>query len=207
MKERPQPVLGKIVKSNAHTDYVCQIYGLNEYDPVPEPEQYALGTFVKIELAPGEQGAPYLVGLIYDTVLLNPEFGRLGPRLSPESELISFTPDYLSERAVLVGITAIGRVRANGEPIQGVPRLAAKNDALVRGISPEEIVHFHTATRKLDLAYLPLLVKLDNSLAYHLGRIVLLRLMDLLPDYRDALDVLEDDLGWLTQIGPLGGVQ
>ena len=206
MKERPQPILGKVVKSNAHTDYVCQIYGLNEIDPVPEPEQYALGTFVKLELADGEQ-PPYLVGLIYDTVLLNPDFNRLGPRLSSERELMTFAPDYLSERAVLVGITAIGRVRANDEPIQGVPRLAVKSDALVRGMSVDEIVRFHTSGRKVDLSYLPLLVKLDNALAYHLGRIVLLRLMEMLPEYREALDVLEDDLGWLTQISPLGGVQ
>jgi hypothetical protein len=50
-------------------------------------------------------------------------------------------------------------------------------------------------------------VRIDNPLAYHLARIVLLRLMDLLPAYRAELDVLEDDLGWQTQIGPLGGLQ
>jgi len=199
-------VLGKVVKSNSHTDYVCQVYGLNEFDPAPEPENYALGTFVKIDLADGSSPA-YLVGLIYDTVLLNPDFGRLGPRLSSESELTMFAPDYLNERAVLLGITAIGRVKASGEVVQGVPRLAARSDALVREMTREEIVHFHTGSGQLDLSYLPVLVRIDNPLAYHLARIVLLRLMQLLPVYRAELDVLEDDLGWQTQIGPLGGMQ
>lgn len=197
--------LGKIVKSNGHTDYVCQVYGRHEFDPVPEPENYALGTFVSIELSGA--GSGYLIGLIYDTVLLNPEFGRLGPRLSTEAELVRFTPDYLEERATLIGITAIGRLDASGAIMQGVPRLAANSDALVAQLDSDAVRHFHTASGGVDLSYLPLLLRRDNPLAYHLARIVLDRLMALLPDHQTELDVLADDLGWLSQIGPMGGGQ
>lgn len=197
--------LGKVVKSNAHTDYVCQVYGQNEFDPVPQVESYALGTFVRIELGENS-GSGQLIGLIYDTVLLNPDFGRLGPRLSPESELTLFAPDYLNERAILVGITAIGRIKPDDEIFQGVPLLAANGDAQVIQMSDEEIKAFHVYDGALHLDYLPLLVQMDNPLALHIGWIVLKVLAKLMPEYATELAVLSDDLLWRTQIGPLGGM-
>jgi hypothetical protein len=197
--------LGKIVKSNSHVDYVCQVFGKNEFDPVPPVESYGLGTFVRIEL--GENRASgQLIGLIYDTVLLNPEFGRLGPRLSPESELTLFTPDYLNERATLVGITAIGRIKPDGEAFQGVPLLAATGDAQVITLTDDEIVAFHLDDGGFHLDYLPLLVQMDNPLARHIGWTVLKVLGKLMPEYATELAVLSDDLQWRTQIGPLGGM-
>jgi len=197
--------LGKIVKSNSHTDYICQVYGRNEFDPAPGVENYALGTFVRIELEAGKAGA--LVGLIYDTVLLNPDFGRLGPRLSPETELALFTPDYLNERAILVGITAIGRFKPDGDVFQGVPLLAANSDAQVVQMTGDEIRAFHVFDGMLHLDYLPLLAHMDHPLALHLGWIVLKMLGRLMPEYAVELAVLSDDLLWRTQIGPLGGMQ
>ncbi|MBN1966316.1 MAG: hypothetical protein JW910_16830 [Anaerolineae bacterium] len=196
--------LGKIVKSNAHTDYVCQIYGAGETDPVPGPESYALGTFVSVDL----RSAGHLVGLVYDTVLLNPDFGRLGPRLSPETELAVFSPDYLSERAVLAGVTVIGHVGADGTVTQGVPLLAATGDALVEHMDPAQVRAFHRAPDGLNLSYLPLLVRGGNPLplAQHLAQAVLAQLSDLLPEHQATLDVLADDLRWRSQIGPMGGV-
>ena len=196
--------LGKIVKSNAHTDYVCQIYGTNEVADVPEAENYALGTFVSVALKNANAG--YLVGLIYDTVLLNPDFGRLGPRLSSESELTLFTPDYVNERAVLVGVTAIGRVTAAGEVRQGVPLLAGNNDARVYEMDDRQIRQFHLKGQSLNLTYLPVLLQQDNPLATHLGRVVLERLTPLMPEYEAELAVLADDLAWRGQIGPMGGL-
>ena len=68
--------IGKIVKSNTQVDYVCQINNPGEYVVCPSPQDYAFGTFVRVEL-PGEND--YLVGLIYNTTLMNPEYGSLGP--------------------------------------------------------------------------------------------------------------------------------
>ncbi len=198
--------LGKIVKSNAHTDYVCQIYGKHEVKEVPQAAHYALGTFVSIDL--GGEGAGHLVGLIYDTVLLNPDFGRLGPRLSPETELTVFTPDYLNERAVLVGISAIGWVDGAGRAYQGVPPFAATSDAQVRQMAEDQIRAFHQRVGEGDeiqVTYLPILIQQRNPLTYHLARAVLERLRVLLPAHRDTLAVLVDDLVWLTQISPMGG--
>ena len=87
--------LGKLIKSNSHIDYVCQIYGPGEVEAPPAPADYAFGTFVSIPL---DNAANDLIGLIYDTQLFNPDFGNLGPRLSPVPDLAAFSPDYLAEK-------------------------------------------------------------------------------------------------------------
>ena len=196
--------LGKVVKSNAHTDYVCQVYGRKEVPEVPQVDNYAFGTFVKIEL----DGFGHLVGLVYDTVLLNPEFGKLGPRLSPEAELAIFTPDYLNERAILLGITAIGRMDGD-RVLQSIPRLAASADAQVYTMTDDEIRRFHNGGADgLNLTYLPTLIHRqgDNAMIYHLARVALEQLKALLPEYAATLNVLADDLMWRTQINPMGGM-
>ena len=48
--------LGKIVKSNSHNDYVCQIDGPGDVPAHPAAEDYAFGTFARIELE--ESGPP-----------------------------------------------------------------------------------------------------------------------------------------------------
>lgn len=195
--------LGKIVKSNSHTDYVCQIYGPGEVEHPPAREDYAFGTFVRVELG----GDRWLVGVIYDTALFNPEFGRLGPRLSPEPELAVFSPDYLSEKAVLVGIVAVGMMTGDGRVIQGVPPLAANTDALVERMTEEEIRAFHQGEPAPRLDYAPLLLSLRTPLAPHLLRAIIARLSALFPEQAPLLALLENDLAWKAQIGPLGGAR
>ena len=195
--------IGKLVKSNSHTDYVCQVYGSGEVETPPAREDYAFGTFVRVEL--GEDH--WLIGIIYDTMLFNPDFGRLGPRLSPEPELAVFSPDYLNEKATLVGIAAVGMMDATGSVVQGVPSLAASTDALVDRMTDDQARTFHQGNSTPQLAYAPLLLAQGSPLALPLLQTVIARLMALLPDQVDLLTVLQDDLAWKAQVGPLGGAQ
>ncbi len=61
--------IGKIVKSNTHIDYICQIYGPNEDKYTPEPIDYSFGTFVSIKLENTNGGVDRLIGVIYNTLL------------------------------------------------------------------------------------------------------------------------------------------
>src|SRR5438067_2493136 len=120
----PPLALGKIVRSESHVRYTCQIYGPGETATPPEPADFAFGSFVRLpvrmyptapDVAPlvpaahgngmrapisdaliprisgqiGHPGAPsasleradlapaapaWAVGLIYDTLLVNPSF-------------------------------------------------------------------------------------------------------------------------------------
>jgi hypothetical protein len=202
--------IGKIVKSNTHVDYVCQVYGPGEIlDPPPSPEDYAFGTFVRVGLSTdtdqGDPGGNYLVGLIYSTILMNPEFGNLGPRLSPPADLEVFSPDYLSEQATLVGVAAVGQVTAGGTH-QGVPQLAATVGAEVMSMEANEVRAFHTPTlgEGLALAYAPLLLAQGDPLVPHLLLSVINQLDGLFPDQNRQLAVLRGNLAWKTVVAPVG---
>jgi hypothetical protein len=199
--------IGKLVRSNSHTDYICQIYRSGETEATPTPVDYAFGCFVRIPLASAQNG---LIGLIYDTILLNPEFGNLGPRLSPTSDLAVFSPDYLAEKVTLIGITAIGMLASDGTVTHGVPPLAAQIDALVEPMDDDAIRRFHRpagGSQGVRIGYAPLLLGLGSPLARHLLLNVVDRLTILFPDQAAHLSVLRGELAWQTVIGPVGGVR
>jgi len=196
--------IGKLVKSNSHTDYVCQVYGLGEIESPPAPADHAFGIFVRIPLGEGDG---HLVGIVYDTVLLNPEFGNLGPRLSPAPDLAVFSPDYLAEKVTLVGITAVGTLAPDGTAAHGVPPLAAQIDALVEHMDDDAIRRFHRSPsgNYVMLGYAPLLLAQGSPLSRHLLLHVVDRLMALFPDQEAHLSVLRGELAWQAVIGPVGG--
>jgi len=195
--------IGKLVKSNTHTDYVCQIYGPGEIETLPAPADYAFGNFVRMPLS---SGSGQLVGVIYDTMLLNPDFGNLGPRLSPPSDLAVFSPDYLAEKITLVGITAVGMISPAGVSNHGIPPLAAQIDTLVERMDDAAVRVFHqTPSGNVQVGYAPLLLASGSSLAGQLLLRVLAHLEQLFPAQSSPLAVLRNELAWQTTIGPLGG--
>ena len=192
-------IIGKIVTSNAHTDYVCQIYGPGEIDPLPQAPDYAFGTFVAIEL----DADAMLVGVIYNTLLVNPDYGNLGPRLSPREETEIFTPDYLSETATLVGIVALGWFDGMGAARQGVPPLAAGVNAPVRRLDDGEVRRFHgAAAGKLALRYMPFLMQQGNPLLPPLMVNIVDRLAMLFPEQDQQLAVVRNNLAWRNVVQP-----
>src|SRR5438045_9438905 len=89
--------IGKIVKSDSHINYVCQIYGPREVEVEPGPADYAFGRFVRVAvrsalvdapdtriveraLAKSHEPAPYAVGVIYAANLPHPRLGSMRPR-------------------------------------------------------------------------------------------------------------------------------
>src|SRR6266516_3987189 len=141
--------IGKIVKSDSHINYVCQIYGSREVEVEHGLSDYAFGCFVRVAVRSGlsddpnarldlalgksQESITYAIGVIYDTILLNPAFGSLGPRLSNETQVELFSPDYISEKAVLIYVMVLGmmeqRVHPGGQAeflstMHGVPLLS-----------------------------------------------------------------------------------
>jgi hypothetical protein len=199
--------IGKIVKSNTHIDYVCQVYGPGEMVAQPHPTDYAFGEFVAIEFtsAQANGNATTLIGIIYNTLLLNPEFGNLGPRLSPRGEQEIFTPDYLNETAILVGIIAVGWCDPQGRWRQGVPNLAAEVDAPVRQLSDAELEHFHRdEDGRLALRYAAVLLGMKNPLVTQLLINVIDRLVGIFPDQCGQLNVMRNNLAWKSIVQPAG---
>jgi len=192
--------IGKIVSSVSHIDYMCQIHGPGETEETPQPTDYGFGAFVAIQRPEGGM----LVGVIYNTTLMNPEYGNLGPRLSPQEDLAVFSPDYLAEKAVVIGIYVLGAVEASGKVQQGVPVVAAGIDALVRRLSGEEVAAFHTSGSGLRLAYLPMLAAMSSPLAPYLVLQIIDQLGHLFPHEAQRLAVLGSNLAWKSRVEPIG---
>ena len=96
--------IAKIVKSNSHVDYVGRVIDALDASEPPRPGDYGFAQFVSIPLVDETE----VVGVIYNTLLANPEYGSFGPRLSSHDELKVLSPDYLNEQGVLVGILLLG---------------------------------------------------------------------------------------------------
>jgi len=192
--------IGRIVSSTSHIDYVCQIYGPGETEEPPKPEDYGFGTFVAIQRSEGG----CLVGVIYNTTLMNPEYGNLGPRLSPQEDLAIFSPDYLAEKATVVAIYVLGTIETTGKTEQSVPVVAANIDARVRRLTQEEIASFHDWNGRLRLAYLPMLTAMNHPLASHLALQVIEQLCDLFPQETQRLAIVSGNLAWKSRVQPIG---
>lgn len=231
--------LGKIVRSESHVRYTCQIYSAGEIATPPKPADFAFGAFVRMPLrmestrtplAPGSRnGAPaprdlasthattWAVGLIYDTILVNPAFGSLGPRLSSADQLPLFSPDYLNERAVLVSILLLGTMSAsaNGETrvAQGVPPVAPDLGAVVAPLSESDVRAFHHfadggapggAQPYLHMGYLPHAIALDNPLLPLAMLRTVERLEILCPENSALLTIVKRNLAWRLKVEATG---
>lgn len=203
MNSKSSTPIGKIVKSNTHIDYVCQVYNLGETPMPPQSDDYSFGSFVSIQLETG--AGERLIGVIYNTLLMNPDFGNLGPRLSPRQDLEIFSPDYLAEAATLVGIIALGWQQADGTFQQGVPMLAATVNNEVRQLSTEELINFHRESNgQVRLRYASLLLSMNNPLIPQLLINLVDQLSQLFPDQTRQLAVMRNNLAWKSIVQPVG---
>jgi len=226
--------IGKIVGSESHVRYTCQIFGPGEVATPPDPSTYAFGGFVRMplrtalasdvatlephlgagirsdSLAPAEAQTAWAVGFIYDTILVNPAFGTLGPRLSSDEQLAIFSPDYLAERAVLVSILVLGTMSGEGAPqgrvTHGVPALAPDLGAVVEPLTETQVRAFHTfadalQTRPyLHLGYLPHTVAQDHPLLPMAMLRTVERLETLLPENAALLSIVKRNLAWRLKV-------
>ncbi len=230
-------VIGKIVKSYSHINYICQIYGPLEVEVPPHPSDYAFGQFVRVavrsrlldesrgrrdtNLSRDDEPCCYKVGVIYDTMLLNPTFGSLGPRLSTETQVELFSPDYLSERAVLVHVIMLGTMEqhreSSGTPktriVHGVPADSLELDSSVETMTDEEVQLFHLFSDQVDaenqgeyfhMGYLPHMITQQNSLL----PLAILRMIDqleqLFPEHFLLLSILKRNFAWRMKVETTG---
>lgn len=197
--------LARVVKTNSHTDYVAQVYRRWEVPAPPQPADYAFGTFVRIPVEVPGDGQTELVGIVYDSILVNPEFGSLGPRLASREAVEVFAPDYLDEKALLLGIFLVGE--RHGPPtIEGavthdVPGLVAEVDAEVFGMDDAQVRAFHSRDGSPRVGYFPRLMQQPSAVAPSLMLRILDRLTQYFPADAARLAVLRRNVAWRATVG------
>jgi hypothetical protein len=145
-----------------------------------------------------------LVGVVKDTLLVNPEYGNLGPRLSGDQEAAIFSPDYLNEKGVLVDVLILGWLDS-GRAHHSVPALAAQVGTRVETMPAEEVSDFHRDGRgRFLMGYLPPLMTRNDPMLASLLLTVLERLDPQFPDQSRVIGVLKNNLAWKARVVPAG---
>ena len=191
--------IAKIIKSNSHIDYIGRVIDeLDSADP-PSATDYGFAQFIKIPLAEEEE----IVGVIYNSLLVNPEYANFGPRLSPKPELGNFSPDYLNEQGFLIGILLLGTNGENGKILHGVPRRVVPPGQDIFKIGADEIKKFHTdANDCLQIHYYSQVVAHAGLFAVPLLEAVIEQLsLECKDEEKKRLDVLKQTLAWQRTLG------
>jgi len=199
--------IAKIVKSNSHVDYVGRVIDRLDAAEPPGADDYGFAQFVSLPVADGEEA----VGVVYNTQLINPEYGNYGPRLSPRPELSVLSPDYLNEQGVLLGILLVGwREKAEGAKQSGAwmnhhqaPRRVIPVGQDVYRLDDVETQSFHRgADGAAQLGYYSQAIAHAGVFALPLVEAVIGQLeAACAPAERQRLCVLKKSLAWQRTLG------
>jgi hypothetical protein len=192
--------IAKIVKSNSHVDYVGRVIDSLDVAAPPSAEDYGFAQFVSLPLENEEE----IVGVIYNSILINPDYANYGPRLSPKPELGGFSPDYLNEQGLLIGILLLGTSRRNeGKVLHGVPRRVVPAGQDVYKIEPNEVKRFHSDENEcLQIHYYSQIVAHAGLFAMPLLEAIIEQLsLDCSDDDKKRLGVLKQSLAWQRTMG------
>ena len=194
--------IGSIISSNSHLDYVVEVFKERDCDRPPELHEREFGqpVFIKKTINGTEHA---VMGVIYDTQLVDPDQGRTGPRLAQDDQA-QFTPGYIEERTTLTGVALLGTAvitedRTIAEPTHQMPRWTLEVDDTVFHCPDELTIDFHTVEGQIQLAYIDRLVDIAGDLGAEVIIALIDRLRRMLPDddqSQRVLDVVEQNIQW-----------
>ena len=194
--------IGSIVSSNSHLDYVVEVFKERDCDRPPELHEREFGqpVFIKKTIDGTEHA---VMGVIYDTQLVDPDQGRTGPRLAQDDQA-QFTPGYIEERTTLAGVALLGTAvitedRTIAEPTHQMPRWTLEVEDTVFHCPDEVTINFHTIEDQIQLAYIDRLVDIAGDLGAEVIVALIERLRGMLPDddpNQRVLDVVEQNIQW-----------
>lgn len=195
--------LGKVIGSNSHIDYVCEIYNAGVRETSPDPTDYEFGQFVYVQKEIQGQDR-YFIGVIYDTRIVDPDQGRTGPRLTQPEEQNIFQPTYVDEKQVLAGIALLGYAEVDdGEIVavdHSIPRWTLEVDDVVQKLGDDDMISFHDIDGEVKLEYYQRMVDVAGGFAEDILSQILARLMEAKPGEADALQVIQRNLEWQTKM-------
>lgn len=190
--------LAKIVKSNSHVDYVGRVIDVLDAGAPPAAADYGFAQFVSMPLDGDEE----VIGIIYNSLLANPDYGSFGPRLSPLPDLSVLSPDYLNEQGLLVGILLLGW-RERGLNHQAVPRRVIPVNQEVYRLADEEVARFHRdADGRVHLHYYSQIITHAGPFSSPLIEAIIEQLEPACDaEDRQRLCVLKQALVWQRTVG------
>lgn len=190
--------IAKIVSSNSHIDYIGRVIDELDSDEPPKAEDFGFAQWVSVPTDDGD-----VIGIIYDSKLVNPEYANYGPRLSPKPSLANFTPDYLNEQGILLGILLLGSLHKNGNVRHEIPRRVVPAGQDVHKINDAAVKKFHTdADGSVQLHYYSQVIAHAGLFAVPLMEAIIKHVsVDLTEPEQQRLAVLMHNLQWQRTFG------
>jgi hypothetical protein len=192
--------IAKIVSSNSHLDYVARVIDSLDVENPPSSYDFGFAQFVKIGLEKES-----IIGVIHNSMLVNPEYSNYGPRLSPKPDLANFSPDYINEQGLLIGILLLGAIDEHGNTKHGIPRRVIPPGNDVFKIDNKEIADFHLDEKGgLQIHYYAQLIAHAGALGVPLLESIIEQLLpECQTDDKNRLDVLKQTLAWQRTLGAM----
>lgn len=191
--------IATIVSSNSHIDYIARV--IDAGDERPDPSDHCFGQFVALQDDVGD-----VIGVIYDSRLVNPEYGSFGPRSGPRAELARHNTDFVREQGILIGILLLGTENGSAGARHGVPRRIVPVGQPVIKIEPDRVSRFHTdGDGRMHLHYYSQVVANAGQFAIPLLTSIIDQLCEGCADTEvQRLRVLKQSLMWQ---GTFGGMK
>ena len=186
--------IAKIVSSNSHIDYIARVV-----ETASDHSEHWFGQFVELKTADEK-----IVGVIYDSRLVNPEYGSFGPRLAPKAAHVN--PDFVHEQGILLGILLLGTIDSSGKPVHGIPPRIVPPGQEVAKLDPADLVGFHSdGDGRIHLHYYAQVIANSGQFAIPLLSSIIDQLTAHASDAEgQRLRVLKDSLTWQ---GTFGGMK
>lgn len=195
--------IGKIVGSNSHIDYTCEVYREKDREDPPSPSDYRFGEFVYIEKEIDGRNLE-LIGVIYDSKIVDPDQGRSGPRLAEPEEQELFHPSYVEEKMTLTGIALLGYCELDGGEYGSiehcVPPWTLEVDDIVKKLPEESMLEFHGGDGNIQLGYYQNLMGVAESFGRDLLSNIIDQLKEMKPEEKKTLDVLQKNLEFKKRV-------
>ena len=191
--------IAKIIKSNSHIDYVGRVIDAIDADEPPSASDYGFAQFVSVPLKDGSE----IVGVIYNSQLINPEYGNFGPRLSSAADNSVLSPDYLNEQGLLVGILLLGWRDEKKVNHHAVPRRVIPVNQDIYRLEDGDVLQFHKGEdERVRLHYYSQVITHAGLFSAPLIEAIIEQLEPACePEERQRLCVLKNALVWQRTVG------
>ena len=191
--------IAKIVSSNSHIAYIARVLEERDGVGVPTAENYGFGKFVRMQC-----DAERVVGIIFDSRLVNPEYSFMTPRIADSPAMGDLNRDLVKEQKALVWILLLGSI-VDGVAEQQMPHRVVPAGCMVETMETDEIVQFHKdGGEAMRMHYFPNLMAQSGSLAIPLAKTIIDQLSPHCTDGdRQRLEVMASSLSWKHTFGDI----
>ncbi len=187
-------ILGKVVGSRDHSQYLVAAFREGEVDPMPSKVDIALGNFVRVG-----DGEIFIVGIIISSQIISDT--GLGMHFSPSGDMEMFTPELLNGAVHVLVVNGIGIMGPDGPQEVGIPSTAPSVHDQVMVLDPEEIRRFHMGSEGLNLGYLSSIATRSDSCGQAACMRSLKTLSEYIPEKKKVIDLIVQELEWNTRLG------